>query len=76
MFNNFLMKKLLDAKLKDVPKEQRDKIMEIMERNPDLLKTIAEEAMQKTKEGKSQMEAIAEVIRSREEEVKKAFSNN
>jgi hypothetical protein len=70
------MKKLLEAKLKDVPKEQRDKIMEIMEKNPDLLKTIAEEAMQKTKQGKSQMEAITEVIKSREEEVKKAFSNN
>ncbi len=76
MFNNFLMKKLLESKLKDVPKEQRDKIMEIMEKNPDLLKTIAEEAMQKTKQGKSQMDAITEVIKSREEEVKKAFSNN
>ena len=76
MFNNFLMKKLLESKLKDVPKEQRDKIKEIMEKNPDLLKTIAEEAMQKTKQGKSQMDAITEVIKSREEEVIKAFSNN
>ena len=64
---------MLEAKLKDIPKEQRDKIMDIMEKNPDLLKTIAEEAMAKTKQGKSQMEAITEVIKSREAEVKKAF---
>lgn len=75
MFGNFVMKKMLEAKLKDIPKEQRDKIMEIMEKNPDLLKTIAEEAMQKTKQGKSQIEAITEVIKSREEEVKKVFGN-
>ena len=64
---------MLEAKLKDIPKEQRDKIMDIMEKNPDLLKSIAEEAMTKTKQGKSQMEAITEVIKSREAEVKKAF---
>ena len=73
MFGNFIMKKMLEAKLKDIPKEQRDKIMDIMEKNPDLLKSIAEEAMTKTKQGKSQMEAITEVIKSREAEVKKAF---
>lgn len=71
---NFLLKKMLEAKLKDVPKEQRDKILNIMEKNPDLLKTIAEEAMEKTKQGKSQTDAIMEVIKSHEEEVKKAFS--
>ena len=73
MLGNFIMKKMLEAKLKDIPKEQRDKIMDIMEKNPDLLKTIAEEAMAKTKQGKSQMEAITEVIKSHEEEVKAAF---
>ncbi len=65
---------MLEAKLKDIPKEQRDKIMDIMEKNPDLLKSIAEEAMAKTKQGKSQMDAITEVIKSREAEVKKAFA--
>ncbi|MFA6464009.1 MAG: hypothetical protein WCV55_03315 [Candidatus Paceibacterota bacterium] len=70
------MKKMLEAKLKDMPKEQRDKIMDIIEKNPDLLKSIAEEAMAKTKQGKSQMDAITEVIKSREAEVKKAFGNN
>jgi len=76
MFGNFVMKKMLEAKLKDMPKEQRDKIMDIIEKNPDLLKSIAEEAMAKTKQGKSQMDAITEVIKSREAEVKKAFGNN
>ena len=64
----------MESKLKDVPKEQRDKILGVMEKNPDLLKTIAEEAMEKTKQGKSQMDAITEVIKSHEDEVKKAFS--
>ncbi len=76
MLGNFIMKKMLEAKLKDLPKEQRDKIMNVIEKNPDLLKSIAEEAMAKTKQGKSQMDAITEVIQSREAEVKKAFGDN
>ncbi len=73
MFNNFLMKQMLKSKMKDVPPEQQEKILEIFEKNPELLSTIAKEAMEKTKQGKSQMDAIMEVIKGRESEIKDAF---
>jgi hypothetical protein len=53
----FLMKKMLQHQLKDLPKDQREKILGAFEKNPDLFKKIADEVKAETKKGKDQQTA-------------------
>ena len=39
---NFLLKQVANWKLKDVPAGQREQIMGMLEKNPDLMKKIGE----------------------------------
>lgn len=70
MFGNFLMKKLLASKMKDVPKEQQEMVFAMLEKNPDLFKNIAEESQELIKQGKSQMDAVMQVMKKYENELK------
>ncbi len=73
MIKNFLMRKLLESKMKDVPAEQREKIMKLIEEKPELFQTIAIKAQEKMKQGKSQMDAMMEVVKEHEAELKDAM---
>ena len=64
------MKKLLQSKMKDIPAEQQEKIFAMIEKNPDLFKKIAEESQEEMKKGKSQMDAVMEVMKRYENELK------
>jgi hypothetical protein len=70
MFGNFILKKLIESKLKDVPAEQRDKILLILEKKPELFQAIALEAKQKMDQGKNQEAAMMEVIKNHEAELR------
>lgn len=70
MFGNFLMKKLLASKMKDVPKEQQEMVFAMLEKNPDLFKKIAEESQELIKQGKSQMDAVMQVMKKYENDLK------
>ena len=60
---NFLMKKMLAAKLKGVPQAEQDKIFTMIEEHPDLFQKIGTEVEEKMKrEGKNQMTASMEVM--------------
>lgn len=69
MLKNFLMKKMLKAQ--GVPEEQIDMLVNMMEKNPELFKTIATEIQAKIKGGMSQMDAGMEVMKKYEVELKK-----
>ncbi|MBT3283029.1 hypothetical protein HON59_01955 [bacterium] len=71
MLKNFLMKKMLKRQLKDVPQDQQDKLIGMIEKNPQLFQQIAEEAQAKMKDGKDQMTAMMEVMQNHQEELKK-----
>jgi hypothetical protein len=66
---NFLMKKLIKHKLKDVPADQQELIMAMVEKNPALFTKIAQEIQAKMKEGKDQMAATMEVMRAHQAEL-------
>jgi hypothetical protein len=70
MLGNFLMKKLLASKMKDVPQADQDKIFALLEKNPDLFKKIAEEAQEKTKSGMNQMDVVMAVLQNHQDELK------
>ncbi len=67
MFKNFLIKKMLKAQ--GVPDDQLDMIIAMMEKNPDLFKTIAAEVQAKIKQGKDQMAATMEVLEAHKAEL-------
>ena len=66
MFKNFLLKKMLRSQ--GVPEGQIDMVINMMEKNPELFKTIALEIKEKTKNGMDQMTASVEVMKKYEEQ--------
>jgi len=69
MFGNFLLKKML--RTQGVPEAQIEMFIKMMEKNPELLKTIATEVQEKVKGGISQTDASLEVMKKYEGELKK-----
>ncbi|MDO8493671.1 MAG: hypothetical protein Q7S19_03980 [bacterium] len=64
MFKEFLMKKMLQSQLKGsgMTDEQQNKLIEMVTKNPELFKKIAEEAQQLMgNQGMGQMQAIMKV---------------
>ena len=69
MFKNYLLKKML--RTQGVPEPQIDMFINMMEKNPELFKTIAAEIQDKMKGGMSQMDAGMVVMKKYESELKK-----
>lgn len=61
---DFFIDQALKWKMKDVPPEQRDMIMALVKKNPDLFKKIGEEVDRRVKKGgEPQMKATMEVMK-------------
>ena len=73
MLKNFLIKKMLKSQLKGMPEAEQEKLIGMIEKNPQLFQTIAKEAQIKIKDGKDQMTAMMEVMQNHKEELKKAM---
>lgn len=56
------MKAMLRRQMKDLPKDQQDKIITAFEKDPEFFKKIAEEIQAKIKSGKDQQTAAMEVM--------------
>lgn len=70
---NFLMKKMVQRQIKDMPKDQQDMIMKLVEENPQLLKTISDEIKVKTKKGIDQQTAMMQVMMDHKDELQRAM---
>jgi len=57
----FLMKKMLERQLKDIPKEMQDKIVKVASENPELISKIMGEVEVEVKNGKYYMSAAKDV---------------
>jgi len=60
---DFLLNQALKWKMKDVPEAQREQIMALVKKNPDLFKKIGEEVDKRVKGGEPQMKATMEVMK-------------
>ena len=61
---DFLLRQVMRAKMKDVPKEQQEQIMTLVQKNPELFKKIGEEIDRRVKKGgENQMKATMEVMK-------------
>lgn len=67
---SFFLKKMLGSQLKGVPQAEQDKILALIEKNPDFFQKIASEAQEEMKKGKDQMTATMEVVKKYESELK------
>jgi len=64
------MRKMLESKMKDVPKEQQEMIFNMIEKNPDFFQKIALEVQEKIKGGMDQASAMMAVMKEHQEELK------
>lgn len=60
---NFLLGQAMKWKMKDVPEAQREQIMALVQKDPELFKKIGEEVEKRTKGGEPQMKATMEVMK-------------
>lgn len=56
--------------MKDVPADQRDMIMGMIEKNPDFFENVAKEIQEEIAKGKDQMAATMEVMQKHQEKLK------
>lgn len=70
---NFFMKMLLKQQLKGVPEAEVDKLIGLVENNPEFFKSVAEKVEKKIKTGMGQQEAVMAVLSEgdNQEELKK-----
>lgn len=71
MFQNFMLKQMLKSKMKGVPQSEQERILSMVEKNPDFFKKIGEEVEKLKKSGKSEMEATMEVMRKHQSDFQK-----
>ncbi len=71
MFKNFLLKQALKSKMKGVPDAERDKMLELIDKNPEFFKKIGDEVQKKVKAGQSEMTATMVVMREHQAELQK-----
>lgn len=75
MFKEFFIKKIIKAQLKGMPDAEIDRIVMLVEKNPELFKKIGDEIKAKTKAGRSEMAASMEVMRAHQAEIQKVLKN-
>lgn len=68
---NFLVNKLVDAKLKHLPQEQRDMIKALVSENPEFFKKIQAQIETKKKQGVAEQAAMMQVMRENQAEIQK-----
>ena len=71
MIKNFLMKKMLKRQLKGMPPAEQERVMHMIEKNPDFFNKIGKEIKVKMKGGQTQMSATMEVMKKHQAELQK-----
>ena len=69
------MKKMLKSQMKGVPESEIDRIVEVVDKNPELFQKIAAEIQIKVKGGKDQQMASMEVMKAHEVELRRIMQN-
>lgn len=71
MLKNFILKKLIQSKMKGLPKDQQDMILALVTEHPELFQKIGEEIKAKTKNGMNEQMAMMQVMREHQGELQK-----
>ena len=68
---NFLTRKLIESKLKHLPKEQQYMIIALVTENPEFFKKIQDQIETKKKQGQNEQLAMMQVMRENQAEIQK-----
>jgi hypothetical protein len=71
MIKEFLMKKLMEQKLKALPKEQQEAIIAIVTKNPELFEEIALKIKKRVDAGANEMMASMTVMKEYQSQIQK-----
>jgi hypothetical protein len=66
---NFIMKQAMKSQLKNVPKAEQEKIMGLIDKNPEFFTQMAEKVKKKIDSGLPQMTAMMEVMQENKTEL-------
>ena len=67
------MKKMMQRQMQGVPQDEQEKMIELVQKNPELFQKVASEIQEKVRQGKDQMAATMEVVKKYENELKGAM---
>ncbi len=67
----FIMKQAMKSQTKNLPKDQRDRVLSAVDKDPEFFENIAKQIKQKEKEGKGKMEASMLVMRENQDKLRK-----
>lgn len=68
---NFFLRQVVKSKMKGVPEAEQERILAMVERNPEFFKKIGDEIKKRTKAGKDETVATMEVMREHQAEFQK-----
>jgi len=71
VFKSFFLKQALKVKMKNVPEAERERMLALMEANPEFFKKIGEEVKKRIKSGQSETAATMIVMREHQGELQK-----
>jgi hypothetical protein len=71
IFKNFFLKQMMKSKLKGMPAAEQEKVISMVEKNPDFFKKIGEEVEKRKKSGQDEMQATMAVMREHQSELQK-----
>ncbi len=71
MIKEFLMKKLMEQKLKTLPKEQQEAIIGLVTQNPELFEEIAMKIKKRVDAGANEMMASMTVMKEYQAQIQK-----
>ncbi len=75
-FKEFLTKQLLKKQLKGVSPAEQEKIMTLINRDPDFFRKIGDEIQTEIKKGKGQMEATMHVMKTHRDHLGRLISES
>lgn len=75
-FKDFLTKQLLKKQLKGVSEADQEKIMALINRDPDFFRKIGDEIQTEVKKGKGQMEATMHVMKTHRDHLGRLISES
>jgi hypothetical protein len=73
MLQGFLLRQLLAKQLQSVPPDKREKLLAMLEANPDFFKKLADEIATRVKAGEEQMSAAMAVMSVHKDQLKELF---
>jgi hypothetical protein len=71
MLKKFLMKQAMKSQLKGVPESEQEKILDMVERNPEFFENLAKELQEGLKTGKDQQTVALEIMTKHKEVLSK-----